>query len=84
MKCNRYFGRFNRSRLNGASRPHDELTKFETILSTLQKSDRNRVDILASKRQSFQLMIACRTVGMDMSPLVPKVNLGSESEPGDV
>lgn len=68
----------------GGSRPRGELAELESILSTLQKSDRNRVDILTSKRQVFQKMIAYMTMGMDMSPLMPKVISAANLSPDDV
>ena len=66
------------------SRPRGELAELESVLSTLQKSDRNRTDILTSKRQVFQKMVGYMTMGMDMSPLMPKVISAANLSPDDV
>eukprot|EP00210_Caulerpa_lentillifera_P003030 g2892.t1 len=68
----------------GGSRPRGELAELDNILSTLQKSDRNRTDILASKRQVFQKVVAYMTMGMDMSPLLAKVISAANLSPDDV
>lgn len=68
----------------GGSRPRGELAELDNILSTLQKSDRNRADILTSKRQVFQKVVAYMTMGMDMSPLLAKVISAANLSPDDV
>eukprot|EP00803_Ostreobium_quekettii_P007696 evm.model.scf_696.5 EVM.evm.TU.scf_696.5 scf_696:47608-59307(+) len=65
-------------------RPRGELAELENVLSALQKSDRNRPEIRASKRQAFQKMIGYMTIGMDMSGLMPRVISAANLSPDDV
>ncbi|GMH39668.1 hypothetical protein BSKO_07566 [Bryopsis sp. KO-2023] len=66
------------------ARPRGELAELENVLGTLQKSDRNKPDVRASKRQVFQKMIGYMTVGMDMSTLMPKVISAANLSPDDL
>lgn len=65
-------------------RPRGELAELETALVSLQKSDRNKPDVRASKRQVFQKMIGYVTIGMDMSSLMPKVISAANLSPDDL
>lgn len=65
-------------------RPRGELAELENALGSLQKSDRNKPDVRASKRQVFQKMIGYVTIGMDMSSLMPKVISAANLSPDDL
>jgi len=68
----------------GGSKPRGEIAELESILSTLQKSDRNRTDILTSKRQVFQKMVGYTAMGMDVSHMMPKVMSAANLSPDDM